>query len=519
MKKIPTIIDYHFKIQSDDVIEASLADREKIYGELNRESLQLAQAYAKANEHGVLDYLGEEARNAFQALGKHLFNLLFQGDIKTQFDREIVERLGTNQDLNIRFRLNFQLEVSPEIIGLPWEFLYYSEKDIFLATHPKIAFSYQYNNLVEGYDRDSNGNNNTRILFVHYHPKDLQGIGDIKVRNNIKLLTEHDHVNFQEDSNLSLAKLEKKIAEYQPHIFHFLTHGRNDEFKGEFALINQENKAFWCDDQSFSYLFQSWLPKLVILQSCESGKIPDETSTESSFPKFSGGASWLIRKNIPAVIAWRYPLKQGDGWIFLEEFYQSLTNGNPIDQAVQEGRLKLAIADNSLPYSSHSFGSPILWNNLQESELFIITNVEQRWQELIAEIEKEIYINLKDKQTINALKIAELIGDDEDNDYYRITQLVGVEKEVLEENPCDDKFQDRLSIIYHNYKIALELYKNEEQPTYEVKRLLDMPVGSRTLFKKGNLPEGINVRKSVFEYLNNLDLFEKIIKSAFNNIE
>ncbi len=511
-----TIINYHLKIQSDDVIEASLADREKIYGKLNREFLQLAQAYAKANEYGVLDYLKEEARDAFQTLGKHLFNLLFQGDIKTQFDQEIVEkRLRTNQDVNIRFRLIFEPELSEfyrKIISLPWEFLYHPSKSIFLATHPKISFSYQYNNLVEGYDQNSNRNNKFRILFIHYHPEDLQGIGYITVEQRIKFFKKYDHVDYQEYSNLSPQELKDKIAEYQPHIFHFLTHGKSDEMGGKFALINTDKKAFWYDDQSFSYLFESWQPKLIILQSCESGKTPMENNKTFSFPQFSSGAFSLIRKGIPAVIAWRYPLKQADGWIFLEEFYQSLAEGNPIDKAVQQSRNKLAIPNDKTAYSSSSFGSPILWNNLQESELFVTIDIEQRWQELIAEINGEIYVIQKGKRKINALKIAELIGDDQENDYYRITQLIGVEKEYLEENPCANEFQTQLNNIYYNYKKALELYKNEEQPANEVKYLINSPLGSRTFFPKQSLPDNIDEKKSVFEYLDDSNSFEEMVK-------
>lgn len=510
-----TIINYHLKIQSDDVIETEkLGSEEPRRAKLNRTYLQLAKAYSKANEHGVLDYLGEkEARNAFQQLGKYLFSLLFQGEIRGHFEERILRQyvLANNPDVYIRFRLIFQPEVSLEIISLPWEFIYHHKKDIFLASHPKIIFSYQYNNLlsseIEGYDQYSN--KNLKILFLHSHPEDLKGIGYVTVRQKIKYLTEKDNVDYQEYSNLSIRELKEKITEYKPHVFHFLTHGKSNNVSGDFAFVNEEKKAFWYDNQSFSYLFESWQPKLIILQSCESGKI-------SSF-QFSGGASWLIRKRIPAVIAWRYPLRQQEGWIFLEEFYQSLAEGNPIDKAVQQGRNNLAISNDKPAYSTRSFGTPILWNNLKDSKLFIINNPEAKWEKIINEIEEKIYLTQEGKRKINALVVAKLIGDNKDNNYQTIAKLIDIGNKDLEKNPCADIFQAKLSIIYHNFKKALELYKNEEQPLTMVKiDFLNQPL--KILFSNNSLPKNIDSIKSVVEYLNELDLFEKFITIQRNNI-
>lgn len=329
-------------------------------------------------------------------------------------------------------------------------------------------------------------------------------MGFIKVRQAIQqFTTKEKDIDFQEFKDFSVRELKQKVAEYKPHIFHFLGHGKFNKTDGAFALTNQEGEVLWYDNQSFSQFFESWQPKLIILQSCQSGQI-------SSFKDFSGGAAWLIRKQIPAVVAWRYPLTQKEGWDFMEEFYKSLAKGNPVDKAVQNGRNNLAFIDDKPVYNTRCFGTPILWNNLKNSQLFFIEKPDKKITKIIEELDKQIYVNKDDQRKINALAIAELIGD---IDYKLMVKLLITKHKYLRENPCADRYQDKLQNIYYSLKKLLKLFKDEDDPQYSLRVYLNTPI--QIFFpNKNSLPDGINGTKSVIDYLNDPDLFEIIIHKA-----
>ena len=147
---------------------------------------------------------------------------------------------------------------------------------------------------------------------------------------------------FEELANPSAVVLQKRVQQFRPQVLHFLAHGKFLGESGAFALLDQQGNALWSDAQSFSNYFQAWRPGLVVLQSCESAKLSD-------LQPFSGGAAWLARRQIPAVVAMRYPFTQKTGWIFAREFYTQLGNDKPVDVAAQSGRHSLAYPEGTPP--------------------------------------------------------------------------------------------------------------------------------------------------------------------------
>ncbi|MCW5211567.1 HEAT repeat domain-containing protein [Desulfobulbus sp. TB] len=201
------------------------------------------------------------------------------------------------------------------------------------------------------------------MLFVHFHPEDLPGIGPAMVRKDIQRLEDSDQAKFLELTNPAVRELSEKLNNFRPHVFHFLTHGRFDHKKGEVALLDSEGKTLWYDDQSFGELFQSWKPQAVVLQACESGRL-------SEIKAFAGPAGTLMRQQVPAVVSMRYPIEQKHAWAFNAEFYRALAENEPIDFAVQKGRRALAISDDAGGHSSHEFAIPTLWMRSASFSLF-----------------------------------------------------------------------------------------------------------------------------------------------------
>lgn len=343
------LIEYRLIIQSNDIIQA-FADNKRDSGRLNRESLQDAVSYLEE-----LDEAGLHHKSKLKNLGKNLYRAIFNGDVEGHFRQNALRPTLDNSATLCRISIVFQKDVSPDLISLPWEFLFVPiEQEIFLGTSQKFTLFYKYEDwLKQPLDRPARSDFPLRVLFVHYHPQDLGGISHILVRKDIKKL-DIIQAEFDEATNPTVLELHEKLQNYRPHVFHFLTHGRFDHKQGEFALIDSNGATFWYDDKSFGNLFQNWQPGLVVLQACESGKL-------SEIKAFAGPTGSLMRQQIPAVVSMRYPIQQKHAWEFNAKFYQALADNEPIDAAVQKGRLALAISNDAANHNSHEFGIPTLW--------------------------------------------------------------------------------------------------------------------------------------------------------------
>ena len=341
------LIEYKLFIQSDNVIRASTNDTFDS-GELDKEPLEEAKD----------DYLEELEREGrltskirLQNLGKRFYKALFNGNIEGHFRQQVLRPVQSDPKTHCHISIIFQEKVSPNIISLPWEFLFVPNEKIFLATSPKFSFSYKYEDwLALPQQSYAQKDLPLRILFVHFHPKDLAGIGHLMVRKNIgRLDAESDEL-----MNPTVQELQEKLQQYRPHVFHFLTHGRFNRKEGEFALLDSAGETLWYDDQSFGDLFQIWQPGLVVVQACKSGQL-------SEIKAFAGPAGSLMRKQVPAVVLMRYPIEQKRAWDFDAKFYKALADNEPIDRAVQKGRYALAVSNDTTGHGSHEFAIPTLW--------------------------------------------------------------------------------------------------------------------------------------------------------------
>jgi len=105
--------------------------------------------------------------------------------------------------------------------------------------------------------------------------------------------------------------------------------------------------------------------KLVFLQACESGLL-------NPYQGFSGVAVQLAYRNIPAVVAMQYKIKQDAASEFAQEFYSALIDNNTIEKAVQLGRHKIA----GKLEGGYAFGLPVLY--MRESGRLVKSSLTQK---------------------------------------------------------------------------------------------------------------------------------------------
>lgn len=286
------IIDYRIYLFANDEIHVEAATKNN--ATLNRE--QFSQAL------DLLEIIEEQIENNkvksdnLKRVGQRLYNTLLPEPLNGHFRENALYPTLQNPEIFCRIRLIFHKDVDAELISLPWEYLFYADESLFLATHPQFSFFYEYQDWladsIESYPKEE-----LRILFAHFHPDDEGEIASGVVIRDIETL----EVEIEKLIDPSIEELRNTLNDYQPHVFHFLAHGQFEK-EAEFSFVNSDRLTFWYNAESFSQLFQTWQPRLVILQACE--------SAYSGQYQFTGGAAELVKQRIAAVVAMRYPVLQ-----------------------------------------------------------------------------------------------------------------------------------------------------------------------------------------------------------------
>jgi CHAT domain-containing protein len=151
--------------------------------------------------------------------------------------------------------------------------------------------------------------------------------------------------------------LRSTIETWQPHIVHYIGHGRfnRDKNDSELALVKMDEVTVaWVDGGTFSELFDQWQPRLVILQACEGGVGADAATN------FATMVPRLIIRTIPAVVAMQYQISNPVATQFGTTFYSALAERKPVDTAIQRSRSEIAFHMEST-YSQRDFGTPVLY--------------------------------------------------------------------------------------------------------------------------------------------------------------
>ena len=120
--------------------------------------------------------------------------------------------------------------------------------------------------------------------------------------------------------------LRVKISSYRPGIIHFAAHGVNGG--AEIQLLDGPFQA----NELVSWLDQAGT-QVVMLSVCESGRWSPPTAI--------GFATELVRRGVPAVLAMRTRVKDGEAADFTAELYGSLASGLPLESCVAVARARL----------------------------------------------------------------------------------------------------------------------------------------------------------------------------------
>lgn len=147
------------------------------------------------------------------------------------------------------------------------------------------------------------------------------------------------------------AQLRAKIQQDEPHVVHFIGHGRRSAERGQLALSGENGRPDWIDDEVFADITcgQDRDLRLVILQACESA-LPSRYVAGAS-----GVASQVALRGIPAVVAMQYSINAAAANTFATSFYETLLGGKaPVDVAVSMARQEMLSSGGEAAESSVS---------------------------------------------------------------------------------------------------------------------------------------------------------------------
>lgn len=296
----------------------------------------------------------EEAKR----FGSRLFEALMVDDVRDVFRsaRAVAERSQKG------LRVTLCLTDAPELMEIPWEFLY--EKPRFLAQsiYSPVVRSLDLGEVPAPHPL----NLPLSVLGMISSPR---GFGTLDVEaekeklvSALSPLCERGAVTIDWLESGTLRELDEAISRNQSiHVFHYIGHGAYDKRAdgGILALEDEYGEPHEVSGEELGLLLQDERGlRLAVLNSCEGAR-------SSHLDPFSGVGSSLVQYGIPAVIGMQFEITDEAAIAFASRLYASLAQGFPVDAALAQARRSIFAAGNDI-----EFGTPVLFLRGADAQLF-----------------------------------------------------------------------------------------------------------------------------------------------------
>jgi CHAT domain len=296
----------------------------------------------------------EEARR----FGAELSHALLKDEVREVYLG--ARRLADAHDRGLRVTL--YLTGVPELMQIPWEFLY--ERPSFLSQSI-------YTPLVRSLDLRTvrpprKVTLPLRVLGVVSSPRGFENlnVGEEreKLERALRSLKAAGMVEVQWLECATLSELENAIAGSDAqHVLHYVGHGAYDDRTqgGILLLENSDGGPHEVTGEELgSLLHDERSLRLAVLNSCEGART-------SHVDPFSGVASSLLECGIPAAIGMQFEITDDAAIRFSERLYAALAQGFPVDAALAQARKAIFAAGHEI-----EFGTPVLFLRGADARLF-----------------------------------------------------------------------------------------------------------------------------------------------------
>jgi len=310
-----------------------------------------------------------EEIEAARELGGKLFEAVFGGEVRACL-RSSLDEAQRQEGTGLRLKL--RLQETPELADLPWEYLYDSSLDRFIAQSNQTPIV-RYVEMPERIKPLTIQLPLQVLVMVsspddpNYAPLDV-GRESAMLRQALDPLSRTGRVRVEWLERATLAALQRRLQGGPYHIFHFIGHGGFDKKTEEGVLVleDEQRRGWLADGHRIGALLHDHRSlRLAVLNSCEGAR-------NSKTDPFAGVATTLIRQGIPAIVAMQFEITDDAAITFAGEFYAALARGFPVDAAVAEGRKAIYLRPNDVEW-----GTPVLYTRAPDGVLFEVTGSPQ----------------------------------------------------------------------------------------------------------------------------------------------
>jgi hypothetical protein len=296
---------------------------------------------------------------AVQELGHDLFQTLFSGEVASRL--HVSRIIASREGRGIRIKLRMS---EPELLALPWEYLYDETRGDYLALGvgtPVVRYV-PLPQLI----RPLEVTPPIRVLGMIAAPRDLGEIDAARERQRLEValgpLRQRELVALEWVPGETWSDLQQALWRGPWHVFHFIGHGAFSRARGTglVFLSGDDGMARELSATDFARLLADHDPlRLAVLNSCD-------TAQGSQADVFSSTATTLVRRGTPAVVAMQFQITDDAAVQFSRVFYAAVAHGMPIDAAVAEARKSVALQ----VANSYEWGTPVLFMRSRDGVLF-----------------------------------------------------------------------------------------------------------------------------------------------------
>lgn len=322
----------------------------------------------QATAHFDLPFLEQDMRalealqvETVKAFGKHLFEAVFDDQVQSSLHRSLDEANRQGAGLRIRLRLT---DV-PELISLPWEYLYDPVHDHFLVLSTETPLV-RYLDLPEPIHPLA-VKLPLRMLVMISSPSDHTSLDAerewLALNKAVGELEQRGMFALERLETASLPALQRQLRQGEYHVFHFIGHGSFDERTQDGTLILEDEggRGHPVSGQDLGMLLHDHRPlRLAFLNACEGARA-------SQSDPFAGVAQSLVQRGIPAVVAMQSTISNATAIALVHEFYSALVEGYPVDADLAEARKAVFVLGSNVEW-----GTPVLYMRAPDGHIFDI---------------------------------------------------------------------------------------------------------------------------------------------------
>jgi hypothetical protein len=291
-------------------------------------------------------------------IGGRLFDAVFAGAVRDCYRASLAEATSKGQGLRLRLRLT---DV-PEIAIWPWEFLFDSSQNRFIALSRETPLV-RYLDFAERVEILEVAPP-LRVLLVVSSPTDYAQL-DVerecgKMDEAVAELKKAGRLSVDRIDKATLGELQRALTRQTYHILHFIGHGGADgASEGHLMFEDNDQRGYAIDGSTLGTLLHNHPSmRIALLNACEGARTLGKDS-------FAGVAQRLVQQGVPCVVAMQFEISDASAIQFSTAFYEAVATNQPVDQAVAQGRLAIYSEVSDLEWAT-----PVLYLRSPDARIF-----------------------------------------------------------------------------------------------------------------------------------------------------